>query len=140
MPTRDVPSQQHRQLLGVYRDRATAVDVLDRIHQLPEPETGRVAEQSDTVDSLRAEMRQEIHDSVVAPQAVLVLSKEATQGLAVVEPIAILIGVAIAVPIALIAGSSVSIAMRILIGVLIGAAGGAVVGFVVGAGVGTKGP
>src|SRR4051812_45604938 len=99
MATRDVPSQQHRQLLGVYRDRAAAVDVLERIHHLPEPESGRIGAERDTVDSLRAEMRQEMHDGVVAPQAVMVLSKEATKGLAVVEPVAIAIGILIAVPI-----------------------------------------
>src|SRR5215211_2454404 len=140
MATRDVPSQEHRQLLGVYRDRATATDVLDRIHHLPEPETGRVAAERDQVDSLRAEMRQELHDGVVAPQGALVLTKEATKGLAIIEPIAIAIGIVVAVPIAIVAGGSVGIGLRILIGVLIGAVGGATVGFVVGAGLGTKGP
>src|SRR4051794_34930054 len=127
MGSRDVPSQEHRQLLGVYRDRATAADVLDRIHRLPGPETGRVAAERDTVDSLRAEMRQEMHDSVIAPQAAMVMTKEATKGLAVVEPIAIAIGIVIAVPIAVVAGGSVSLGLRILIGALIGAVGGATV-------------
>jgi hypothetical protein len=38
-------------------------------------------------------MRQETNDSFVAPQGVMVLTKEATKGLVVVEPIAIAIDI-----------------------------------------------
>ncbi len=139
MPDLDFSPQRPRQLLAVYPDRATAQAVLDEVQRLP-GEDGRVGDAQDYVDSLRGEMHQEISDSYFAPQAALIVTKEATKSLTIVLPIATLIGAIIGLPFAAIGFGGLGVAARLAICALIGAVGGATCGFIIGAGLGVKGP
>src|SRR3954453_14347768 len=139
VPSLDFRPQRPRELLGVYRDEEAAQHLLERVTQLAD-EHGRVGDSGDYVDSLRGEMRQELEDTIVAPQAALVLTKEATKTMAFVLPVATAIGAVLGLILAFVFGGSISVAGRVITGLVVGAAGGATVGFIVGAAVGMKGP
>ena len=130
---------RRRELLGVYRDRSTAENVVREVAELAGSD-GRAGDAHDYVDSLRSEMRQELRDTVFAPQAGLILTREASKGLSVILPICVAGGIVICLPLALAFGGAYSVAVRLLIAVVVGAAAGGTIGFIIGAAVGMRGP
>jgi hypothetical protein len=123
----------------VYPSR-DAADGVARLLAAVEGVDTRVADATDFLAAERAEMRQELEDAVVAPQAALVASKEMVGVSSITIPVGMVIGALLALPFAAMSFGTIPVGGRIAIVAIIGAAGGATVGGIVGAGLGMRGP
>lgn len=139
MTVREYVRQEPTQLLGVYRDRATAEAVLAEIRRRVAGD-GRIGAAQDYLAALNAETRQEIDESLLGAQAGFIVTKEQTKSLAVALPAAIAVGAVIGALCGLIPFGGLGLVARVLVGAAIGAVGGATVGFIVGGGLGVRGP
>lgn len=130
----------HRQLIGVFADRAQAESVAEKLRAAGVPaDKISIDDRADREASLRGEMREELERSWVSPQAGVVLSKRAVKGILTVSPIAVAVGILIALPFAFMSWGALPLYGRIIAAVLIGAAAGGTVGFVIGGGEAEKG-
>src|SRR4051794_2052045 len=121
-----MPSTPNGTLLAVYPTREQAERAADAARAAGVPDDGvRVASRSDEVAALRAEMRDEINNSVVAPYAGVVANKEpAKTGLAATVTGAV-VGAIVFLPLALVRIGNLAVGGRLLIAALVGAATGA---------------
>ncbi len=129
--------------LGVFKDRQSAEAAAQRARDAGGDDAAgiRVGDQADSRASLEAEMREEMEESWLSPQAALVATKESAKGMSLVIPIGAVVGVLAALPFAfLITFGGASLVLRLVIAVATGGLGGAAVGFIVGGGMAIKGP
>ena len=128
--------------LGVFGDRERAEAAAARAEDAgADADRIRIDDDADERASLEAEMREEMEESWMSPQAALIATKEAAKGLSLVIPIAAVIGVAITLPFAFIFDfGGIPLWLRVVSAVATGALGGGSVGFVVGGGMAVKGP
>lgn len=128
--------------LGVYEDQEQAEVAAERARTAGANGCGiRIGDEGDSTASLEAEMREEMEESWLSPQAAFVATKEAAKGLSLATPIGAALGALITVPFALTMAFGVSqLWIRLLIAVGIGAMAGGTVGFIVGGGMAIKGP
>lgn len=132
--------EQERELVVVYPDRDAAVAARQRLVDLGLGEHDiDLDRESDEVASLRAEMRQELTDAWVVPNAALIATKESMKGMLAVGTGAAVIGAVLGIPFAFIDFGG-SFWLRLLLFMGLGALAGATVGFVVGPGVSAKRP
>jgi hypothetical protein len=102
MDARTTP-QPRRELIAVMRSRADAERVAARLTRMGlDQRAMRIDDQADYTAALRAEMRQELDDAVVAPQASFVATKEGARGFVFVTVIAMAVSALLALPLALI--------------------------------------
>ncbi|MBW3651224.1 MAG: hypothetical protein KY458_11720 [Actinobacteria bacterium] len=134
------PGKTPDQVLGVFRDAHSAraaADAAAGVTRRPARTDGA----GDEVASLKAEMREELDQSVAGAGNVGPFTKEMTKGIAVGTIIGVIVGMALTLPAALIPlVSSVGVGLRLLIAAIVGGAAGATMGFVAGGGFGAKGP
>ncbi|MEA3077549.1 MAG: hypothetical protein QOF60_2457 [Actinomycetota bacterium] len=97
---------------------------------------GRTAE----VESLKAEMREELEHTVVGPGSIGPFTKEMTKGLLVGVTLGVIVGFVVSVPLGLVPFPSVGLGTRLVIAGVVGAFAGATIGFVDGGGLAAKGP
>ena len=129
--TIDFRPQRPHHLLAVYGDRATAEDLAQRLKR----EFGLSAtinNHNDERTSLNAEMRAEIEDSFLAPQAGVIYSKEAAKGLVLWTVIGCALGLAVAVPTMLFVDFGLTRLAKIATGIGVGLAFGGTLGLVLG--------
>ena len=92
-----------RHLLAVMRSSADADRVRRRLIDMGVPAAAIVIDdEADITMSLRSEMRAELDDAVVMPQAAMIMPKEGGRGFLLVGVVALVISAAIAIPIAFI--------------------------------------
>jgi len=133
-------TDDRRELLGVFPDRAEAELAAEKAHALGVPDEDiHVGRREDEVASLRGEMRDELDRGWFSPQAGFVLTKRMIKGILAVSPFTIAAGVLIALPFAFISWGSLPLWGRIVLTSVIGATAGATVGFIVGGGEAEKG-
>lgn len=133
------PGKSPGQVLGVFRDRGSAqaaADAAAGIASRP-PRTGQ---DEDEVASLKAEMREELDNSVVGAGNVGPFTKEMTKGLLVGTILGVVAGFVVTVPLGFVPLGSIGLLPRLLIAAIIGGFAGATMGFVAGGGLGAKGP
>lgn len=134
------PGKSPSEVLGVFRDSATAqaaADAAARISGRPP----RLGDQLDDVDSAKAEMREELENTVAGPGNIGPFTKEMTKGLAVGAAAGVILGIIVTLPVGFIGwGSGLGLLPRLLIAVVVGGTAGATAGFVAGGGFGAKGP
>lgn len=118
-------------LLGVYPPER--VDALKRqlAHVGVREAELRIAADGDERTSLTAEMREEVTESVVMPQAGILYSKEATKATALLAPLLAGLGALVALPFALLLPDDISLWWRLLIVAVCGAAVGGTVAVIV---------
>ncbi len=128
--------------LGVYKDRQDAEAAAERAQRAGvDPSQINIGDEADSKASIKAEMREEMEEAWLSPQAAFVATKEAAKGLSLVTPVAAVLGVVITLPLAFIfTFGGAPLWVRVLIAVATGAIGGGTVGFVVGGGMAMKGP
>jgi hypothetical protein len=120
------------------RSRREADRVVSRLTRMGlDPGLMRIDDRADYTTALRAEMRQELGDAVVAPQASFVATKEGARGFVFVTVIALLVGALLAFPLAFIDFGS-SYWVRYLIASAILAVLAFTFGLVIGPALGTK--
>ncbi len=128
--------------LGVYKDREDAEAAAERAERAGVDESEiRIGDEADAKASFQAEMREEMEEAWLSPQAAFVATKEAAKGLSLAAPIGAAVGALITVPFAVMMSFGISaLWLRLLIAVGIGAMAGGTVGFIVGGGMAIKGP
>lgn len=131
--------KQGNTLIAVFATRREAEDVSRRVRAAGASESSvRLADPRDEVASMQGEMRDEMENSFVSPQAALALDKEGARSMAVLLPIATLAGALLFAPLAFV-DFGLSFAGRLLIVAACGAVAGATFGFVMAGGLGAKG-
>ena len=125
------------QLIAVYETLEQAYEAAKRAQAAGAPEVF-VDEPGDRVDSLRAEMRDELEHALVSPTAVLVLPKESAKGVGALAPIGMVVGALLALPLAWV-DWGVPFTTGLVIVLACGAAMGATVAFLIGAGTALRG-
>lgn len=132
--------ERDRELLVVFPDREAAGAARQRLLELGVPEADiAVDEESDEVASLRAEMRQELTDAWVVPNAAFVATKEGVKGMLGVGALAAAIGALLAIPFAFVDfGGTFWFRLALFVG--LGIVAGATVGLVAGPGMASKRP
>ena len=126
-----------RQLIAVYETLEQAYAAAGRARQAGAPDAF-VGEEQDHIDSLRAEMREELEHALIAPTAALVLPKESLKGVGLLAPVGMVVGALLALPFAWI-DWGVPFTTGLIIVLVCGAAMGATVAFLVGAGTAMRG-
>jgi hypothetical protein len=100
----------------------------------------RIDDPHDRLSSLEGEMREELTNSIVAPQAGFIFTKEMTKSIAVLLPVGAVVGSLLALPLAAIAFGDTSVGVRVIWALVIGATMGGLIGTIVGAALGARGP
>jgi hypothetical protein len=126
---------RRRQLVGVFNNEDDA-----RAAARATGAGGQVGATTDRVNSLKAEMRDELDNSFIGAGNVGPFTKEMSKGISVATPVFTLLGAVLGLAIAFIGWGSIGLAPRLVIGALVGAAAGATAGFVIGGGFGAKSP
>ena len=85
------------QLIAVYETLEQAYAAAERAQAAGAPQAF-VDRPGDRVDSLRAEMRDELEHALISPTAVLVLPKESAKGVGALAPIGMVVGALLALP------------------------------------------
>lgn len=130
----------NNEIVAVFSDEDTAKAAAEEANgALSRPESPRVDEERDGVTSLKAEMREEMENSIAGAGSIGPFTKEMTKGIVVGTPVGTLIGAALTAPLAFIPFLSLGFGPRLLIALVVGAAAGATVGFMAG-GFAAKGP
>lgn len=127
-------------LIAVYPDDGTAEVVAEEVRGTAVSAVVRVDDPHDRVDSVRAEMREELEHAVVSPQAGIIVPKESTKSLLLLVPVGAVIGAAILIPLAGFAFEDTSFAVRALWAGIIGAVMGGTIAYIVGAALAIGGP
>lgn len=137
-PSFTPPSE--RELLVVYptRQRAEAVRA-HLLHLGISPAAVQVDEEADEIASLRAEMREELSQAWIVPNAGLVATKESVRGMVAVGAIATLASLAVAIPLAFV-DFVATLGVRLVWFSVIAIALGGTVGFVAGGAASAKRP
>lgn len=131
------PGKSPGQVLGVFRDARTARAAADAAAGV----SGRPARTGkDEVASLKAEMREELDNSIVGAGNVGPFTKEMTKGLVVGIFLGVIAGFVVTVPLGFVPLGSIGLFPRLLIAAAVGGFAGATMGFVTGGGFGAKGP
>jgi hypothetical protein len=131
---------QRRHLLGVFRSRAAAESVADRVRAAGiDDEQIHVGRRQDSIASLRAEMRAEVEDSWISPQAAFVVTKETAKGSAVAILVLTLVGALAGAMLGFFFAYGLALWLRLVLFGVIGATAGATVGFIAGATAAQKG-
>jgi hypothetical protein len=136
MAIRSEPSKD-KQLIGVYDTPEHAEAAAARV-QAAGAHEAVVDDPADKVDSLRAEMRDELENSWISPPAVIAPTKESAKGASALVPLGALIGAILAMPLGFIDVGG-SLTSRLVIAALCGVGMGSTVGFLIGAGTGVRG-
>jgi hypothetical protein len=131
-------SKSEKRTVGVFQDEEQAQRVAEAVKR--NGGEVRVGDADDAVDSLRAEMQDEMQNSFVSPQAALIVNKEQGKGLLVVCGALTVLGAIIGALVGLIPMAHLPLVTRVLIGALVCATAGATIGFVVGPGLASRGP
>ncbi len=128
--------------LGVYKDRQEAEAAAEQIQDAGvDASQIRIGDEADSKASVQAEMREEMEEAWLSPQAAFVATKEAAKGLSLVTPVAAVLGILVTLPLGFIVDfGGAPLWVRLLISVAVGALGGGTVGFVIGGGMAMKGP
>lgn len=128
-------------LIAVYKDEKDARQAVRRATGAGAVASDvRINDPRDQVDSLRAEMREELEHAVIAPTAGVALTKEMSKGLAVTVPLAALSGAVLMLPFTLVMIDGWEWWERALLMLAIGAAAGGTIGTIVGAAMSARGP
>lgn len=131
----DNPDSQLHRLVGVFRDEAAAREAVNAVRREGLALTSvRLGAGTDSVASLRGEMREELDHTVIGPGNIGPFTKEMTKGLGKGALGGAVIGMILALPLALINVPGVPLLFRLLIAAIVGAVGGATLGFVLGGG------
>ncbi|HSH58695.1 MAG TPA: hypothetical protein VK988_03440 [Acidimicrobiales bacterium] len=135
-------NSERDEALGVYKDQEEAEAAAEQVRRAGvDGSQIRIGDEADSKASLQAEMREEMEEAWLSPQAAFVATKEAAKGLSLVTPVAAVLGVLVTLPLALIFDlGGAPLWVRLLIAVATGVIGGGTVGFVVGGGMAMKGP
>ena len=122
------------ELLAVYETEEQARQAVEAARAAGAPAGGiRVADRRDDVEALRAEMRDETNNSVVAPYAGLIAQKEAAKAGGVAMTIGAIVGAIVFLPLALLNMGNLAVGGRLIIAILVGAATGATAVYVIAA-------
>jgi hypothetical protein len=125
---------QKRHLLGVFRNRAAAESAADRARAAgADGGQVHVGRREDSIASLRAEMRAELEDSWLAPQAAVILTKETAKGAIVSILVLTVVGALVGVVLGFLFSFGLALWMRLLLFGVVGASAGATAGFMIGA-------
>lgn len=131
--------QQRNVLVAVFATRQEAEAVAKRLTDAGAPSASvRVADPRDEVASMQGEMREEMENTFVSPQAALAVDKEGARSMTVLLPIAIVVGALLFSPLAFV-DFGLTFAGRLLIAAVCGAVAGATAAFVIAGGIGAKG-
>jgi hypothetical protein len=128
------------ELVAVFRSQGEADEAARRLHSIGVDDAAiTVGDQRDEITSLKAEMREELTEGWILPQAGMALTKQGAKGLGIVTISAAVIGAVVAAPFAFI-DFGLSFGGRLVLLVLIGLAFGAAVGLVIGPALASKRP
>ena len=128
------------ELVAVFRSRGEADEAERRLHAIGLDDAAvRVGDRRDEVTSLKAEMREELTEGWILPQAGLALTKEGAKGFGIVTMYAAVIGAIIAAPFAFI-DFGLNFPGRLVLLVVIGLAFGGAIGLVIGPALASKRP
>lgn len=127
-------------LVAVYRNSDVAIEVAEEVRGLGESTVVRLDDPHDRVDSLRAEMREELEHTVFSPHAGFVFPKEPTKSLAMLVPVGAFVGALICIPLAGFAFEDSSFGIRALWAGIIGATMGATIAWIVASAMAVGGP
>ena len=128
------------ELVAVFRSQGEADEAARRLHSIGVDDAAiSVGDPRDEITSLKAEMRDELTEGWILPQAGLALTKEGAKGLSIVTVYAAIIGAVVAAPFAFI-DFGLTFAGRLVLLVLVGLAFGAAVGLVIGPALASKRP
>ena len=114
----------------MFRDQATAERVIGQLKSRLAGGKARQGTREDRLESLNAEMSEEIEHSFVSPQAGVVYTKEAMKTGAWMMPVCLLAGIVVTLPIVFVIPGELSSGNRLLAGIVIGLLGGGTVGLV----------
>jgi hypothetical protein len=95
--------ESERHLIAVMRSRGEAEHVVTRLTRMGlDPAVTRIDDDADYSTALRAEMRQELDEAVIMPQASFVATKEGSRGFVSMMLVALVVCAVVALPLALI--------------------------------------
>jgi hypothetical protein len=130
----------HYELVAVFRSQGEADEAARRLHAIGVDDAEvSVGDPRDEITSLKAEMREELTEGWILPQAGMALTKEGAKGMSMVTVAAAAVGAVVAAPFAFI-DFGLSFAGRLVLLVLVGLAFGAAVGLVIGPALASKRP
>ncbi len=133
--------REERELIGVFEDEQAAEAAAERVAgRGVDRSQVRVGDHGDEVTSLEGEMREEMDQSFLSPQAGFILTKEMAKGARIALPVAVAAGALLALPFGFIPFGGLVLWTRLLTLALIGGTAGAVFGFILGGGLAAKGP
>ena len=133
--------RDERELIGVFEDEQAAQAAAERVAgRGVDRSQVRVGDHRDEVTSLEGEMREEMDQSFLSPQAGFILTKEMAKGAGIALPVAVAAGALLALPFGFISFGGLVLWTRLLTMAAIGGAAGAVFGFILGGGLAAKGP
>ena len=132
--------QRAPDVLAVVRDERTAADVAREAARITGSTRGvQIGIGQDQVASLRAEMREEMSNTIVGPGNIGPFTKEMSKRMAWLVPACAAIGAVVALPLGLLPWPG-PLWIGLVIAAVVGAFGGATLGFVLGGGLGARGP
>src|SRR4051794_41034381 len=138
-----MPEQAHRphyELVAVFRSQDEADEAARRLHSIGVDDGAiSVGDQRDEITSLKAEMRDELTEGWILPQAAMAVTKEGAKGLSIVTVTAAIVGAVLAAPFAFI-DFGLNFAGRLVLLVLVGLTVGGSVGLVIGPALASKRP
>lgn len=128
-------------VVGVFADATMADAVAKRVTGMGVPAADvRVGDPGAVVESLKAEMREEVDKLLRGPGNVGPFTKEMSKGIVRFTSLGLVAGAVLALPLGLIEWWSLSLVSRLVIAACVGAVTGATIGFEIGGGFGAKGP
>ena len=126
--------------VAVMRDHSTAKAAMARLIAEGSPAADvRIDAAADDIASVRAEMRSEMDNALISPQAAIAWPKEGLKGVAFLSLLASLVVTAVLVPVAFLAAPEAPVVGKLLVAVAVGVLTGCTVALVGGA-LSTKGP
>jgi len=136
----DEAHRPQHELVAVFRSQGEVDEAARRLHSIGIDDAEiSVGDPRAEVTSLKAEMRDELTEGWILPQAGVALTKEGAKGLSIVTVSAAIVGAVVAAPFAFI-DFGLSFAGRLVLLVLVGLAFGAAVGLVIGPALASKRP
>jgi len=132
--------QRRADVLAVVRDERTAADVAREAARITGSVGGiQVGIGQDQVASLRAEMREEVANTIVGPGNIGPFTKEMSKRMAWLVPVCAAVGAVVVLPLGLLPWPG-PLWVRLVIAAVVGAFAGATLGFVLGGGLGPRPP
>ncbi len=120
------------EIIGVFKTPGEAKAAADAVAGIARSSRPRVDDHDADVASLKAEMHEEINETVVGPGNIGPFTKEMRRGLVRGVVAGAVAGAVLALPIALIPWMSLEFGTRLVIAAIVGASAGATVGFMFG--------